>query len=184
MIDLNGHLHDAQTTETLGQALASLRPASAVVQLHGDLGAGKSTLARALLRALGVTGPIRSPTYTLVERYPLSTGDEAWHLDLYRIGTPGNWIFSGSTKAVRACAGGMAGARRWCAAAGRSERGTGRCRRRPQRSVAGPQRGRQRLAGASVAAAPVAGLFCRLTRRMNARLWIIKGNHLAIHTVG
>ncbi len=46
MIDLNGHLHDAQTTETLGQALASLRPASAVVQLHGDLGAGKSTLAR------------------------------------------------------------------------------------------------------------------------------------------
>ncbi|USJ00129.1 tRNA (adenosine(37)-N6)-threonylcarbamoyltransferase complex ATPase subunit type 1 TsaE [Xanthomonas prunicola] len=95
MIDLNGHLHDAQATETLGQALAAARPVTAVVQLHGDLGAGKSTLARALLRALGVTGPIRSPTYTLVERYRLSTGDEAWHLDLYRIGHAGELDFLG-----------------------------------------------------------------------------------------
>ncbi|GAE55488.1 hypothetical protein XPR_2123, partial [Xanthomonas arboricola pv. pruni MAFF 301420] len=51
--------------------------------------------ARALLRALGVTGPIRSPTYTLVERYPLGTGDEAWHLDLYRIGQAGELDFLG-----------------------------------------------------------------------------------------
>src|SRR3546814_14588090 len=56
--------------------------------LHGDLGAGKSTLARAWLRALGVEGPIRSPTYTLVERYPVP-GGEALHLDLYRIGGAG-----------------------------------------------------------------------------------------------
>src|SRR5690606_3759115 len=58
----------------------------AVVHLHGDLGAGKSTLARAWLRALGASGPVRSPTYTLVERYPLASGGEALHLDLYRIG--------------------------------------------------------------------------------------------------
>ncbi|WP_126967434.1 tRNA (adenosine(37)-N6)-threonylcarbamoyltransferase complex ATPase subunit type 1 TsaE [Xanthomonas arboricola] len=95
MSQLSAHLVDAQATETLGQALAAVRPTRAMVQLHGDLGAGKSTLARALLRALGVTGPIRSPTYTLVERYPLGTGDEAWHLDLYRIGQAGELDFLG-----------------------------------------------------------------------------------------
>ena len=64
------------------------------MHLHGDLGAGKSTLARVLLRALGVAGAIRSPTYTLVERYPVE-GGEAWHLDLYRIGDAGELEFLG-----------------------------------------------------------------------------------------
>ncbi|HEY5613157.1 MAG TPA: tRNA (adenosine(37)-N6)-threonylcarbamoyltransferase complex ATPase subunit type 1 TsaE, partial [Lysobacter sp.] len=64
-------LADADATDALGAALARTRPVPAVVHLIGELGAGKSTLARALLRALGVTGAIRSPTYTLVERYPL-----------------------------------------------------------------------------------------------------------------
>ncbi|WP_313344906.1 tRNA (adenosine(37)-N6)-threonylcarbamoyltransferase complex ATPase subunit type 1 TsaE [Stenotrophomonas sp.] len=79
-------LAEPQDTDLLGQWLAATRPPHGVVQLQGDLGAGKSTLARALLRALGVQGAIRSPTYTLVERYPLDDGHEAWHLDLYRIG--------------------------------------------------------------------------------------------------
>ena len=87
-------LPDTDATEALGQALARTRPAVAVVHLHGDLGAGKSTLARALLRALGVAGAIRSPTYTLVERYPVE-GGEAWHLDLYRIGDAGELEFLG-----------------------------------------------------------------------------------------
>lgn len=89
------HLADAVATERLGRALAAIRPASAVVYLRGELGAGKSSLARALLRALGVRGAIRSPTYTLVERYPLAAGGEAWHLDLYRIADVGELEFLG-----------------------------------------------------------------------------------------
>jgi tRNA threonylcarbamoyladenosine biosynthesis protein TsaE len=88
-------LDNADATDALGVALARTRPARAVVHLQGDLGAGKSTLARALLRALGVSGAIRSPTYTLVERYPLSSGGEAWHLDLYRIGDGAELEFLG-----------------------------------------------------------------------------------------
>ena len=87
-------LPDNEATEALGESLARTRPACAVVHLQGDLGAGKSTLARALLRALGVEGAIRSPTYTLVERYPID-GGEAWHLDLYRIGDAGELEFLG-----------------------------------------------------------------------------------------
>ncbi|MBB4125258.1 tRNA threonylcarbamoyladenosine biosynthesis protein TsaE [Xanthomonas translucens] len=92
------HLQDSDATECLGQVLAATRPAQAMVHLRGDLGAGKSTLARALLRALGVQGAIRSPTYTLVERYPLADG-EAWHLDLYRIGAAGELDFLGLDEA-------------------------------------------------------------------------------------
>ena len=89
------YLDDSDATEAFGRALARTRPQRAVVYLRGDLGAGKSTLARALLRALGVQGAIRSPTYTLVERYPLAGGGEALHLDLYRIGDAGELEFLG-----------------------------------------------------------------------------------------
>lgn len=87
-----------EATDALGRALAATQPPRAVVYLHGDLGAGKSTLARAWLRALGVQGPVRSPTYTLVERYPLPQG-EALHLDLYRIGGAGELEFLGLDEA-------------------------------------------------------------------------------------
>lgn len=89
------HLPSPAATDRLGAALAASRPPRAIVHLRGDLGAGKSTLARALLRALGVTGAIRSPTYTLVERYPLPEGGDALHLDLYRIGDAGELEFLG-----------------------------------------------------------------------------------------
>lgn len=97
MIEL--FLPDAAATDQLGRALAATRPTPAMIHLQGDLGAGKSTLARALLRALGVQGAIRSPTYTLVERYPLPVG-EAWHLDLYRIGDAGELDFLGLDEAT------------------------------------------------------------------------------------
>jgi tRNA threonylcarbamoyladenosine biosynthesis protein TsaE len=89
------HLADADATASLAAALAATAPSPAVVHLQGDLGAGKSTLARAWLRALGVQGAIRSPTYTLVERYPLAGGAEALHLDLYRIGDGAELEFLG-----------------------------------------------------------------------------------------
>ena len=89
------YLPDEDATMRLAQSLAASRTGDAVVYLRGDLGAGKSTFAGAMLRALGVEGPIRSPTYTLVERYLLRDGREALHLDLYRIGDAGELEFLG-----------------------------------------------------------------------------------------
>jgi tRNA threonylcarbamoyladenosine biosynthesis protein TsaE len=81
-------LPTAPATQELGQALARSLPqlpdAGLVVYLEGDLGAGKSTLARSLLRACGVTGTIRSPTYTLIESYE-AQGVRFVHGDLYRL---------------------------------------------------------------------------------------------------
>lgn len=77
-------LMDEAATWCLAQAMAKALDGSLVLYLEGDLGAGKTTFARALLRALGVDGHIKSPTYSLVESYPLKNG-RAWHLDLYRI---------------------------------------------------------------------------------------------------
>jgi len=84
-------LADSGITELLGRALAlalvrtsAAAPGGAVLYLHGELGAGKTTCVRSLLRALGATGPVRSPTYALVESYELG----AWtcvHVDLYRV---------------------------------------------------------------------------------------------------
>lgn len=79
-------LPDAAATEALGARIAAGLQSGDAVALAGDLGAGKTTLARALLRALGVTGAVPSPTFTLVQHYaarlPVS------HYDLYRIEDP------------------------------------------------------------------------------------------------
>ncbi|MBE5314590.1 MAG: tRNA (adenosine(37)-N6)-threonylcarbamoyltransferase complex ATPase subunit type 1 TsaE [Xanthomonadales bacterium] len=91
---LSLELEDEVASLRLGQRLAATLPARAVVHLQGDLGAGKTTLARALLRALGVEGAIKSPTYTLIERYPVEGGEVA-HLDLYRIADPEELSFLG-----------------------------------------------------------------------------------------
>ena len=79
-------LADATATEALGAAIARTLGArtGAVIFLRGDLGAGKTTLARGLLRSLGVEGAIRSPTYTLMEVYE-AAGKTLLHLDLYRL---------------------------------------------------------------------------------------------------
>jgi tRNA threonylcarbamoyladenosine biosynthesis protein TsaE len=66
----------------------------AFVALHGDLGAGKTTLVRHLLRALGVQGRIKSPTYAVVEPYELD-GLAAWHFDFYRFDDAREWEDAG-----------------------------------------------------------------------------------------
>ena len=80
-------LPHSAATEALGTALAKALPQAelgAVVHLHGELGSGKTTCARSLLHALGVTATVRSPTYTLVDTYSVASLT-CVHVDLYRV---------------------------------------------------------------------------------------------------
>jgi|ERR1700690_12008 len=83
------HLPDPEATERLGALLASAcpwdTPGPRLAYLSGQLGTGKTTLVAALLHALGVEGPVRSPSYALLELYPLVQG-LAVHADCYRLG--------------------------------------------------------------------------------------------------
>jgi tRNA threonylcarbamoyladenosine biosynthesis protein TsaE len=82
--------HSGEETEALAARLLGMPPDPAtprIVELAGDLGTGKSTFARGALRALGVSGPIKSPSYTLLESYELPAVT-AVHLDLYRLNDP------------------------------------------------------------------------------------------------
>jgi tRNA threonylcarbamoyladenosine biosynthesis protein TsaE len=82
-------LPDAAATEALGRSLAPLLRRRDVIALHGDLGAGKTTLARGLIRELAGDAALTvpSPTFTLVEIYETPAGP-LWHFDLYRLNNP------------------------------------------------------------------------------------------------
>ncbi len=89
-------LADEAATMALGAALAAdiERLPGTVIYLSGDLGAGKTTLTRGLLRALGFEGRVKSPTYTLVELYVISKLN-LYHFDFYRFSDPEEWQEAG-----------------------------------------------------------------------------------------
>lgn len=85
--------HDESQMIDIGRAIASLLPASGVIELHGDLGAGKTTLVRAIVSALGADpDDVSSPTFSIVNEYPLQDGRMVVHLDCYRLSdSPMEW---------------------------------------------------------------------------------------------
>jgi tRNA threonylcarbamoyladenosine biosynthesis protein TsaE len=87
-------LPDEAATLALGAALARGIGPGRVLHLRGELGAGKTTVARGLLRALGYEGRVKSPTYTLVELYPLSSLN-LYHFDFYRFADEDEWLSAG-----------------------------------------------------------------------------------------
>lgn len=94
MLALKVELPDERATLALGAALAAVMEPGLVVYLRGELGAGKTTVVRGLVRALGWQGAVRSPTYTLVEVYAVSRLD-LHHFDFYRFHDPREWIDAG-----------------------------------------------------------------------------------------
>jgi len=93
-------LPDDAATARAGAALAGTLDGGMVVTLSGDLGAGKTTLVRAALRARGIAGAIKSPTYALVEHYRASS-IYFYHLDFYRVADPGEWETAGLAECFR-----------------------------------------------------------------------------------
>ncbi len=91
-------LHDEWGTLALGSAMARALIPGLVLYLHGDLGAGKTTLTRAMLHAAGYVGSVKSPTYTLAEAYPLHFGQgdcQLIHFDLYRMASAEEFLDAG-----------------------------------------------------------------------------------------
>ncbi len=94
MVSLKTTLPDEQATLALGAAVGLALEPGLVIYLCGELGAGKTTLARGLLRALGHKGTVKSPTYTLVEVYEVSRL-HLHHFDFYRFHDPREWTDAG-----------------------------------------------------------------------------------------
>ena len=77
-----------QETEDFATSLAQKLEPGCVIALHGNLGAGKTVFSRGFARGLNIIEPVSSPTYTIIQEYPLAKGKWFFHLDLYRIDTP------------------------------------------------------------------------------------------------
>ncbi len=92
--NISRHLDNEAATQALGRALTSCLQPGITIHLRGDLGAGKTTLVRAMLHGLGYEGKVKSPTYTLVEPYVISDL-YLYHFDFYRFLDPQEWIEAG-----------------------------------------------------------------------------------------
>jgi tRNA threonylcarbamoyladenosine biosynthesis protein TsaE len=92
--DITLELDDEAATLACGARFASILAPGLTVQLHGDLGAGKTTFVRGVLRGLGHVGKVKSPTYTLVEPYVVSRYN-IYHFDLYRFNSEEEWDAAG-----------------------------------------------------------------------------------------
>ncbi len=98
MQQFTAHLPDDDATAALGAALARVLAPGLAIHLHGDLGAGKTALTRALLQAAGHAGKVKSPTYTLSEPYRVTLNGRAVnviHFDLYRMSSPEEFLDAG-----------------------------------------------------------------------------------------
>jgi tRNA threonylcarbamoyladenosine biosynthesis protein TsaE len=92
------HLHEEAGTLALGAALAHALQPGLNIYLHGDLGAGKTALTRAMLHALGYNGHVKSPTYTLAEPYTVTIAGQpvnVIHFDLYRMASAEEFLDAG-----------------------------------------------------------------------------------------
>jgi len=88
------HLTDEAATRAFGARLACVLAPGMSLHLHGDLGSGKTTLVRGMLRGLGYSGRVKSPTYALVELYTISRLN-LYHFDFYRFRDPKEWCDAG-----------------------------------------------------------------------------------------
>lgn len=82
-------MNDENQLRQFGEKLGTLLVGGGLVELVGDVGAGKTTLTKAIAEGMGIPGPIQSPTFTISNRYTASNGVELAHYDFYRLGDAG-----------------------------------------------------------------------------------------------
>lgn len=95
MLKQTFNLNNIDATLCLAQKIANAIVPDFVIALNGDLGSGKTALTRFILQSMGIEGPIKSPTFTIVEPYTTPNLLEIYHFDLYRFNDQEEWFYAG-----------------------------------------------------------------------------------------